>query len=126
MRHEHYRLRQAKSIRNACAHSSAIINGFTRSDGVVATDNEVSSAVARIVTSRRVRTAKMRNPRIQQIATLLYLHVSLVRQGTGRQRAKEDMCVLSGRIDSLLQLLRGNDAVRSSMLFLKPLIDSWF
>lgn len=126
MRHEHYMLRQAKSIRNACAHSSAIINGFRLSDGAVVTDNEIASAVASVVASRRVRTAKMRNPRIQQIVTLLYLHTKMLPRGAGRQRAKEGMRALSLEADSLLQLLRGNDAVRPPMLFLKSLIDSWF
>lgn len=46
MRHEHYMLRQAKSVRNACAHSSDMLNGIAVVDTTVGTDSAVLSALA--------------------------------------------------------------------------------
>lgn len=126
MHHEHYRLRQAKSIRNACAHSSAIVNGFASNNGSITADNDVKRAVSQIICSRRVRALKLRNPRILQITTLLYLHGELIRSGTGRRRAIAAMAGLRRRFAAVIEELEGNDTVRSSLGFLDKLIDAWF
>ena len=126
MRHEHYNLRQSKMVRNACAHSSNIINGFSRSDAITRPDDAVWRALAEAGVSRRVRSAKMRNSRLQQIATLLYLHMSTVPKGTSRTRAKADLGKLQTAMTNTLEILSDNDAVRSSFGFLGKLIDKWF
>lgn len=126
MRNEHYMLRQAQFVRNACAHSSNICNGFAASDSNIATNITIQNALARTGLSHRVRTTKMRNPRLKQIATLLYLHSQMVSEGTGRTRAMYDLQQLSNQIDAVLEKLTNNDPVRSSLSFLKTLIDSWF
>lgn len=126
IRHEHYMLRQAKSVRNACAHSSAILNGIAASDSAVNADAAVMRALAEAGLSHRVRTAKMRNPRIGQITTLMYLHGRIVPTGSGRRRAIREMGALEARMSEVSAMLVGNDAVRSSLGFLAKLIDSWF
>lgn len=88
MRDDHYLLRQAKACRNAAAHSSDIINGFARSDATVGTNARVSEALAATGVSRRVRASKMRNTRLKQIVTLLYLHTQIVPAGTSKERAR--------------------------------------
>lgn len=70
----HYQLCQSKLIRNTCAHSSNAINGFARAGGGIGSNADVMQAIVRTGISRRVRTAKMGNPRLQQIATLLFFH----------------------------------------------------
>lgn len=62
MRHEHYMLRQAKSVRNACAHSSDVLNGVAIVDARIGADAAVMKALAEAGLSHRVRTAKMKNP----------------------------------------------------------------
>ena len=62
MVHEHYMLRQAKSVRNACAHSSDILNGIAAVDTRINADAAIMAALAEIGLSHRVRTAKMKNP----------------------------------------------------------------
>lgn len=126
MRHEHYMLRLSKSARNAFAHSSNVINGFAESDGTLAPDNAVRHALAEAGISRRVRSAKMRNPRLRQIVTLLYLHCRIVPAGTSRRRAQEGAARLISEVDTLLEMLQGNDAVRSAFMFLRVLLDRWF
>ena len=122
----HYQLRQSKLIRNACAHSSNVINGFARTGGGVSASADVMRAIARTGVSHRVRTAKMANPRLQQIATLLYLHAKTVPEGTARNRARGDVSRLGAQMGGVLEVLSGNDAVRSSFGFLMALFDKWF
>lgn len=123
---EHYMLRQAQFIRNACAHSSNMINGFGEQDDKLAPSTVVERALAKTGLSHRVRTSKMKNPRLKQIATLMYLHSRLVTEGSGRKRAVEGMQALKTSMKDSLETLSGNDTVRSSLTFLIELIDSWF
>lgn len=122
----HYQLRQAKLVRNACAHSSNVINGFARASGNIEANADVMQAIAQTGISHRVRTTKMGNPRLQQIATLLYLHAKTVLEGTSKARARKNIAYLSTQMQDVLKVLSGNDAVRSSFGFLMALFDKWF
>ena len=116
MSEEHYMLRFVKSARNAAAHSSNIVNGFVGTGGSQhPTPTSVSVALSRAGVSKRVRSSKMGNPRLQQIATLLFLHMRIVPEGTSRERAKADLEALSSDMAGTLSGLSGNDAVRSSV-----------
>lgn len=126
MRHEHYMLRQAKSVRNACAHSSDILNGVAVVDTRIGADAAVMRALAEAGLSHRVRTAKMKNPRIRQIATLMYLHTQLVPEGSGKRNAESNLAGLKKRLLETKDLMHANDAIRSTVAFLAKLIDSWF
>ena len=68
----------------------------------------------------------MANPRLQQIATLLFLHAKTVPDGTSKARASSDIARLSSQMGRALETLSGNDAVRSSFGFLMTLFDKWF
>lgn len=122
----HYQLRQSKLVRNACAHSSNVINGFARPGGDIEANAAVMQAIARTGISHRVRTAKMGNPRLQQIATLLYLHAAIVPEGTSKARARKDVARLGTQMEDALKTLSGNDVIRSSFGFLMTLFDKWF
>lgn len=126
MENEHYLLRQAKSVRNACAHSSAMLNELRQIDRTVATDNGVEQAIAKAGLSHRVRTARMESPRIKQIVTLMYLHSITIRQGTGRRHAIERMQSLKRQMASVVELMPTNDVVTSNLSFMMTLIDNWF
>ncbi|MGN0262291.1 MAG: Abi family protein [Eggerthellaceae bacterium] len=126
MRHEHYMLRQVKSVRNACAHSSDILNGIGDVDTRIGTDTAVMDALAKAGISHRVRTAKMKNPRIRQIATLLYLHTQLVPAGSGKKNASCGLSALANQFMEMNKLVPTNDTICSSLAFLTKLIDTWF
>lgn len=126
MRHEHYMLRQAKSVRNACAHSSDVLNGVAIVDARIGADAAVMKALAEAGLSHRVRTAKMKNPRIRQIATLMYLHMQLVPEGSGKKSAASHLKGLEKKLFEMSDLVPANDTIRSAMAFLAKLIDSWF
>lgn len=126
MRDEHYLLRQAKACRNACAHSSDMLNGFGKVDPEIATNAGVSRALAEVGVSRRVRQSKMRNPRLKQIVTLLYLHGRIVPEGTSRHRVEESAAKLATSMRRVMKDIPHNDAVQSSLGFLVTLLDKWF
>ena len=83
-------------------------------------------AIGEAGVSHRVRTSKMKNPRLQQIATLLYLHSRIVPGGTSRERAKTDLADLKREMGSVVEMMPTNDVVRSSFGFLISLFDKWF
>lgn len=64
MRGEHYLLRQAQSVRNACAHSTDIVNGFaSKEPSGIRTPKEVAVALGKIGINKRKRNSKMGNAR---------------------------------------------------------------
>ena len=126
MENEHYMLRQAQFVRYACAHSSNIINGFGIKDNTVDTNINIERALTETGLSHRTRTARMRNPRLRQIATVMYLHSKLIREGQTRLRARRDLSELKKRMAAMVELTPTNDTIRSSFGFLTCLIDSWF
>lgn len=66
MRSEHYPFRQAQAVRNACAHSTDIINGFAPGEmSTIRTPREVALALDEMGINRRARRTKMANPRVQ-------------------------------------------------------------
>ena len=126
MTEEHYLLRQTKAVRDACAHSSNVVNGFVGSDSRIVTSESVSQALSRAGISRRARKVRMGNARLQQIATLLYLHSSIVTGTTTRAAALSRLDSLESSMMGVRLELDFNDAVRSSFDFLMKLFDNWF
>ena len=80
MRDEHYMLRRANSLRNAAAHSSAIVNGLGSplSAPQLRYPAPLAAALGEIGMSKRLRRSKMRNPRILQMAVLAYAYSRFV------------------------------------------------
>lgn len=126
MVYEHYMLRQAKSVRNACAHSSDVLNGVVDDDARIGADAAVMRALAEAGLSHRVRTTKMKNPRTRQIATLVYLHMQLAPEGSKKKSATSNPASLKKKLFEMSDLAPANDAIRSTVSFLAKLIDSWF
>lgn len=115
-----------RTLRYALLPMTLDVEHFARSSGDIETNADVMQAIARTGISHRVRTAKMSNPRLQQIATLLYLHAKSVPEGTAKARARNDIAQFSARMDDALEALSKNDAARSSFTFLMKLFDKWF
>ena len=126
MENEHYLLRQAKSVRNACAHSSGILNGFGQFDDRIETDDNVEKALAKTELSHRVRTSRIGCPRIKQITTLMYTHSTIITEGRSRERAIDSLQSLKARMAETMELMPTNDTVVSSLNFFTSVIDSWF
>ena len=98
---EHYLLKKVKSLRNACAHSSAILNGIAASscaDGPRPSDLLLGE-LSRCGVSRKVRRQRMRNPRMLELATTLFTHGRVVPEGSSRKRAAADLQKLFARAE---------------------------
>lgn len=127
MLREHYFLRSAKGVRNACAHSSAIINGF----GSVSHDarpapDALTVALRDAGFSKRSRASRMRNPRLQQIASLLLLHRRMAEGTALAGEASAELRYLADDIRSVLSVTRPDASAEASMEFLAELVDRWF
>lgn len=124
---EHYMLRSIKAARNAAAHSSNVINGFGKSGGTAPVVPEtLSKALSAASISKRVRASKMANPRLQQLATLLYMHSTSITDEASRSRSARELDALSSDMANTLEAIPTNDAVNSSFTFLMTLFDKWF
>lgn len=126
MRDEHYLLRRVSSLRNAAAHSSAMINGL----GVGSNSLEsrppamVSSALAEIGVSRRLRRARLRNPRILQMTSLAFAHGHFV-PGQKRCAAAQRLEALKRRAKTNADWYAHSNALVASYRFLEKVFDDW-
>lgn len=123
---EHYLLKQSKMVRNATAHGSAILNGLSSEATRIQTNNNVSNALAEIGISPRQRSSKMKNPRLQQIVSLLYLHKELITDEEPHAKATEDLALLRDSMIKASKAMPKNDVIRSSLDFLVKITQAWF
>jgi abortive infection bacteriophage resistance protein len=126
MKSEHYLLRQAQAVRNACAHSTDIVNGFTSGEpSAIRTPKEVAVALGEIGVNKRARRSKMANPRIQQITMVAYAYRELVTGAHSREMCRELVGSLISRIHLHADWYENVDSVRSSFDFLTTVFDNW-
>ena len=124
MRREHYLLRAVNSLRNAAAHSSAILNGM-RADAPKASirvPQEVAIALEEIGINKRARRSKMRNPRILQMTVLAYAFGHFV-PNEKRLRVVNSLNRLECRVLTNAGWYAGNTVVKSSYGFLSKVFD---
>ncbi len=125
-RREHYLLKQAKAVRNACAHSTAIVNGFA--PGIpsdVRTPNEVALALAGIGLNKRARHSKMSNARVQQITMTAFAYRELVRGNHSREMCRALVDAFIRRSEEHSDWYARSDSFRSALAFLNRVFDSW-
>lgn len=126
MRKEHYLLKQVKAVRNACAHSTAVINGFAPSaPSSVRTPNEVALALAEIGLNKRARHSKMSNARIQQITMTTFAYNKLVRGIHSREMCRALVDAFICRSCKHQDWYVRSDCFRSALAFLNRVFDSW-
>lgn len=123
---EFYILQAVKSLRNACAHNSCILNNLRADRPQFKPSYVVTrelSTVAGIGLDQR--KSKMSNDRIQQIVTTLYAHRELASQGVSEHRAKS-LAVFVQRMNRHVDYYRGNLQVSTGFDFLTKVISAWF
>ena len=128
MLQEHYVLKSVKTLRNATAHGSCIVNGFTKN--AERTDYEINALIAKSVSaagmpSTKTRRSKMRNLRIAQIAATLWAIKEFCPAETCQVRHSLRFAELRRFIDDTGLLARANDGIVSFFDFLGKLIDIW-
>ena len=119
MKKEHYLLRCSNSLRNAVAHSSAIINGFSANapESPIRTPSEVASALEAVGINKRSRRSKMRNIRIQQIVVLAFSY-SHFAHSPNRENAASRLSLLESRVAEHGCWYEKNTLLTSSFAFL--------
>ena len=127
MKEKSFVLRTCGKIRNASAHNSCVLNDLRPSHSSRYPCYSVQEALSEIPgLSDSLRRRKMRNDRLQQIATLFYAHTAFVTSAGVRKKASDLLHDLSSRMDRNPSFYAKNDLVRSSFDFLKIIISSWF
>jgi abortive infection bacteriophage resistance protein len=126
MRSEHYLLRQAQAVRNACAHSTDIINGFAPSEAsTIRTPKAVALALAEIGVNKRARRLKMSNPRIQQITMMAFAYRELVVGSHTKEMCRSLIKAMEHRATEHADWYSNADSVASAYRFLSRIFDSW-
>ena len=126
MRDEHYMLRRANSLRNAAAHSSAIVNGLGSPLGApqLRYPASLAAALGEIGMSKRLRRSKMRNPRILQMAVLAYAYSRFV----PREKAEgtpERLLALADRSKLHGDWYASSTVITSSHDFIARVFEAW-
>lgn len=123
----YYRLLTCKEIRNASAHSNCILNDLRANSALHKANATVTRAIMMMPSMKKnFRKNRMSNARIQQIATLFYVHRSIVTsEGVSRSESYE-MQHIKDRMLRNLQYYEKNPMILSTFEFLEILIDNWF
>lgn len=128
MTQEHYVLRSVRALRNAAAHNSCIVNGFTKDAtpaGYKTNDLIIDGMNAAGLKNSKTRRTKMRNLRIAQIAATLWALDEFCPKETCIPRHAARFKELRDAIDETGILNRSNDGIVSHFGFLFKLVDIW-
>ena len=122
-----YLLMAAKSLRNACAHNNCILNFLGADGGEVRLGYDVAQALGSMPgIGKGQRKSKMKNCRLQQIVTTLYLHKRFASEGVISHRA-ESLQAFKNRMLMHVDYYKGSaPRVMSTFYFLAAVIEAWY
>lgn len=128
MLEEHYVLRSAKGLRNATAHNSCVINGFSKNGeraGFEVRDPIASSMKALGLKNTKSRRAKLSNLRVAQISAVLYASSRYCTRDSTRWRHVNLMSQAKVTIDAALPLCPADGSLEAYFDFLFKMVDIW-
>ena len=121
-----YCLLDCKSLRNAAAHSSCILNDLA-SGTSRRLDKGLQKEIARLhLIPKALRNHRLGCERIRQLATFLYTYRKVVVSPSLCMREEKQLHSWVQRIQSNKKYYEDNDQLRTSFVFLENLIDSWY
>lgn len=127
MEKEFYLFIAVKEIRNACAHNNCILNNLEPDERGVSLGYAVSKALGKVSgVGKEQRQSRMKNPRLRQIATTLYLHKKFASKEVYRYRAKSLHEFLSRMLMHLDYYEATATQIASTFSFLASVINAWF
>ncbi|HHU12948.1 MAG TPA: Abi family protein [Clostridiaceae bacterium] len=118
-------LHAARSVRNAAAHNSCLINDLRTKDRkqpIFRISAKVGSVKG---IGKQERITKMANPRIREIVTTLYLHRELVTSAGIRRHTAAELQRIKARFGKRI-CYDDQPIVGTTFVFLGKLIDAWF
>lgn len=121
---DYYALKEVKNMRNACAHNSCVINGFSKSQ------KSSYQLVPRIydklneagMKKSKGRNSKLQNPRMQHFVTTLYAARTLT-SDRAKARNRKNLEALKDRITENIGMCKNSESIRSFLEFSVKLID---
>lgn len=128
MRDKHYVLKSVKALRNACAHNSLIVNGFSRSSERTSFSPPRLISVAlneRGMKNTKARRSKLANLRVSQIAATLYADGEFCTRDSTRARHAARLAEVRNDAEGCGALSRANDGIVSYFDFVWKLVDIW-
>lgn len=123
---EAYLLKNVRELRNACAHNNCILNELNANTTEYKTNYKILNQIAKIGISKKSRSKRMTNPRIQQIVTLLYLNKNIVTSEGILNYQIQILQELKRRIEHHSDYYSKNTLVQANFMFLNRIIDSWY
>ncbi|NPD30387.1 hypothetical protein HLV37_00590 [Eggerthellaceae bacterium zg-1084] len=128
MRAQHYVLKSVRALRNACAHNSLIVNGFSRrSERTSFNPPRIISASLneRGMKNTKARRSKLANLRVSQIAATLYADGEFCMRDSTRARHAAHLAAVRHYAENCGVLRRANDGIVSYFDFVWKLVDIW-
>ncbi len=123
---EFYILQSVKCLRNACAHNNCVLNDMSSGRPMFKPRSAVSAAIGRIDSiGRDQRRSKLSNDRLQQVATVLYMHKKLASPGVHENRCRS-LWALVDRMFKHADYYSGNYQITSGFEFIAKLVEAWF
>ena len=128
MKAQHYVLKSVRALRNACAHNSLIVNGFSRSS------ERTSFSPPRLISAAlnehgmkntKARRSKLANLRVSQIAATLYADGEFCTRDSTRARHAAHLAEVRNYAEGCGALSRANDGIVSYFDFVWKLVDIW-
>lgn len=128
MAQDHYVLKSVKALRNAAAHNSCIVNGFTSGAEPASfpSSKPITDALnAAGLKNSRSRRAKLRNVRVAQIAATLYSLNSFCQRPSTLSRHAIRFAHVREHFTSHMDYYRANNNIVSFFDFVWKLVDIW-
>ena len=120
-----YLLMDVKSFRNACAHNNCVLNDLSTNGHARTTSLRLTQALALVPgIGKSQRRLKMRNERIRQIVSVLFVHKELASLGV-KEHTAESLDAFVERMNKNVSYYKGVDAVTSTFVFLTKVIHAW-
>lgn len=123
----YYMLLSCRLVRNACAHSSCVLNELHANTATATARYDVNQELALIESiSSNTRRKRMSNARIQQIVTLLFVHKEVITSAGVHYKACCALHELTERINKNQSYYESNALISSSFDFIEKVVDNWF
>ncbi len=121
-----YLLIPCKSIRNAAAHSSCILNDLRPGTASHPVRRLILNDLDAVGASASTIKRKLKNDRIRQIVSLLYVYKHVVTSAGVTAKAAVLLRRLIDRMEKHIEYYEKNDMISSSFSFLSVVISKWF